>query len=99
MTSPVRTLFNPHQVGDCPLTKPCHPTPILPMNSFTRLAVTIITVVLAPNISHAAIEADSIRPERELFITAPFVVDAPEAQFPNAWSFGRLMQELIGEEL
>src|SRR5436190_17914552 len=69
------------------------------MNSFIRLAVTIFAVVLAPNVSHAAIEADSIRPERELFITAPAVVDAPEAQFPNAWSFGRVMQELVGEEL
>ena len=40
----------------------------------------------------------SIRAERELFITAPAVVDSEAARYPGAWSFGTLVQELAGDD-
>jgi len=39
-----------------------------------------------------------IRPERELLITAPAILDSPAAQYPGAWSFGGLLDELVGPE-
>ena len=40
----------------------------------------------------------SIRAERELFITAPAVVDSEAARYPGAWSFGTLLRELVGAD-
>jgi len=45
-----------------------------------------------------SVSAKSIRPERELLITAPTIVDSDAARFPGAWSFGHLIQELVGAE-
>ena len=42
--------------------------------------------------------ADNIRPERELLITDPAVVDSSNARFPGPWSFGTLVNELAGPE-
>ena len=39
-----------------------------------------------------------IPPERELLITAPAVVDSDAAQYPGAWSFGTLVEQLVGPE-
>ncbi len=39
-----------------------------------------------------------IRPERELFITNPKVVDDARAKYPGPWSFGGLVNELVGED-
>jgi hypothetical protein len=45
-----------------------------------------------------AVEATGIRPERELLITAPAVVDSPRANYPGPWSFGGLVEQLVGKE-
>ena len=39
-----------------------------------------------------------IYPERELLITAPAIVDSETAQYPGAWSFGGLMDALVGAD-
>jgi len=36
--------------------------------------------------------------EKELLITAPEVVDAAEARYPGAWSFGHLVEQAFGRE-
>ena len=39
-----------------------------------------------------------IRPARELFIVHPKVVDDARAKYPGSWSFGGLVNELVGED-
>jgi hypothetical protein len=39
-----------------------------------------------------------IRPERELLITEPAVLDSGPGQYPGAWSFGTLVEQLAGAE-
>jgi hypothetical protein len=39
-----------------------------------------------------------IRPERELLITAPSVVDSEATKYPGSWSFGSLVERLAGAE-
>lgn len=57
-------------------------------------------VVVAVLFSQAAraIPPEKIRPERELFITHPSVMDDTRAKYPGPWSFGGLIQEMAGEE-
>ena len=57
------------------------------------LAATLLSTARAETIS-----AKDIHPERELLITAPAIVDSPAAKYPGAWSFGKLMEELVGEK-
>ncbi len=40
----------------------------------------------------------TIIPDRELLITQRSVVESPRAIYPGAWSFGKLMEELVGPE-
>ncbi len=42
--------------------------------------------------------ATDIHPERELMITSPAVVDSEAAKYPGPWSFGALMEQLVGAE-
>ena len=37
-----------------------------------------------------------IIPDRELLITQPSIVESPRALYPGPWSFGKLMEELVG---
>src|SRR4051812_40195719 len=39
-----------------------------------------------------------IHPERELLITAPAIVDSAPATYPGSWSFGCLIEHLVGPE-
>jgi hypothetical protein len=39
-----------------------------------------------------------IRPERELLVTSPTVLDSAPAQYPGSWSFGALVEQLAGAE-
>ena len=68
----------------------------------TRMVVpTMFTALLASAaISHAAprIRPSAIRADRELMITHPTVVDSAAARYPGAWSFGGLLEELVGKE-
>ena len=43
-------------------------------------------------------DRDVIKPERELLITSPAVVDSDLASYPGSWSFGGLIEELAGKE-
>jgi hypothetical protein len=41
---------------------------------------------------------NAIKPERELLITSPAVLDSDIATYPGSWSFGALIEELVGKE-
>jgi hypothetical protein len=40
----------------------------------------------------------AVKPEMELLITHPYVLDSAEARYPGALSFGHLMEQLAGSE-
>lgn len=42
--------------------------------------------------------AHSVKPEMELLITHPSVLNSPAARYPGVWSFGHLMEQLAGPE-
>ncbi len=65
------------------------------MSIRTRAAVLLVTLA----VSHtASAEPVRIRPERELLITNSAVVDDARAKYPGPWSFGGLVNELVGED-
>ena len=39
-----------------------------------------------------------IIPDRELLITQPSITESPRALYPGPWSFGKLMEELVGPD-
>jgi hypothetical protein len=59
--------------------------------------VSLVFLIVASRAS-CADPFSGIRPERELFITHPKVVDDARAKYPGPWSFGGLVNELVGEE-
>lgn len=69
-----------------------------PMN-FSALFLLFLTL-LSAGAGHAAppVKARDIRPDRELLITHPSVVDSETAKYPGAWSFGALIEQLVGKE-
>lgn len=70
-----------------------------PLQSLLRLfASEIVLFILSAEVGADILTAKFIRPERELLITAPAIVDSDAAQFPGPWSFGHLIQELAGPE-
>jgi len=44
------------------------------------------------------VTAEDIRPERELLITAPTVLDSEPSRYPGAWSFGALVEQIAGPQ-
>ena len=72
------------------------------MNSTTRAVVSSLFAFLLGGGASAdgapPIKANAIRPERELIITHPAVVDSEKARYPGAWSFGVLVEQLVGKE-
>lgn len=42
------------------------------------------------------ITAEDIRPDRELLITAPAVLDSEATRYPGPWSFGGLVEQIAG---
>jgi hypothetical protein len=57
-----------------------------------------LLAVLAAGPARAAVKGKDIYPERELMITSPAVVDGPQAKYPEAWSFGGLIERLVGKD-
>lgn len=70
------------------------PTFLLPC---LALALTAPLATLAAEPTER-IKPEDIRPERELLITAPIIVDSDRAKYPGPWSFGTLIEELVGKE-
>jgi len=72
------------------------------LNILISICVRVLTApVLAAILTSAradTITAKTIRPERELFITDSAVVDSYVATYPGAWSFGALIEEIVGKE-
>src|SRR6185436_9156788 len=66
------------------------------MNIRTRTA-SLVFLLLASR-ALCAEPFGGIRPERELFIIHPKVVDDARAKYPGPWSFGGLVNELVGED-
>jgi len=73
--------------------------------SFLRALIACAFALLAGISAHAEsnglpkkVDPQTIHPERELMITHPAVVDSPLAQYPQAWSFGALLEKLVGPE-
>jgi hypothetical protein len=62
----------------------------------SALAVALQFEVLAA--PPARVKAADIRPERELLITHPAVVDSDFAKYPGPWSFGVLIEQLVGKD-
>lgn len=46
----------------------------------------------------ARIRAQDVQPEKELFITHPTVLNSEFATYPGPWSFGGLVEEIVGKE-
>jgi hypothetical protein len=67
-----------------------------PLRGFLLLSILALAFVACP--ARAAVKGKDIFPERELLITAPSVVDSPTAQYPEAWSFGGLIERLVGKD-
>ncbi len=63
-----------------------------------RLTSAVLAIFLSPTIAPGAERFGSIKPDRELFIIHPKVVDDARAKYPGPWSFGALVNELVGED-
>jgi hypothetical protein len=61
--------------------------------AFCCLALLSVSPLMAEHV-----KPSDIRPDRELLITHPAVVDSEFAQYPGPWSFGALIEELVGKE-
>ena len=64
--------------------------------SIRTSAVALLVILAASRIISA--EPVRIRPERELLITNPAVMDDARAKYPGPWSFGGLIDEMVGQE-
>ena len=62
------------------------------------LRSSLLVVLLSTVSAYCADPFNGIKPERELFITNPTVVDDVRAKYPGPWSFGGLVNELVGED-
>ncbi len=58
----------------------------------------LAVAVAVPPTEAGTVKGKDIFPERELLITEPSVVDGPAAQYPGAWSFGGLIERLVGKD-
>ncbi len=63
-----------------------------------RIRTASLVLVLMVSRASCADPFGGIRPERELFIVQPKVVDDARAKYPGPWSFGGLVNELVGED-
>ena len=62
-----------------------------------RIGTASLVFLLTASRGNCADPLNGIRPGRELFITDPKVVDDARAKYPGPWSFGGLVNELVGE--
>ena len=67
------------------------------------LALASIAFLFASQLQTSAtppsrVKPRDIRPERELLITHPSVVDSEFAKYPGPWSFGALVEEIFSKE-
>ena len=58
----------------------------------------LLVILLSASHAYCADPFNGIKPERELLITNPKVVDDARAKYPGPWSFGGLVNELVGPE-
>ena len=63
-----------------------------------RIGTASLVFLLTASRGNCADPLNGIRPGRELFITDPKVVDDARAKYPGPWSFGGLVNELVGED-
>lgn len=68
-----------------------------PMKFPVGIAASLVLLLSASG-ANCADHFHGIVPERELFITQPKVVDDARAKYPGPWSFGGLVNELVGED-
>ncbi len=64
---------------------------MLPFRTF----ITVLPLVFSA-LSHAG--NPKIIPDRELLITQSAIIESPRALYPGPWSFGKLMEELVGPD-
>ena len=69
--------------------------PESPMSIRIRAVALLVTLAV---LHTASAEPVRIRPERELLITNSAVVDDARAKYPGPWSFGGLIDEMVGQE-
>ncbi len=59
---------------------------------------TLLQVAIASAAAPTGNRAEDIKPEKELLITNPAVVDSERAHYPGPWSFGALVEEQVGKD-
>jgi len=64
----------------------------------TVVLFSTLTIIYISTARCERVTAKEIHPERELVITAPSIVDSAAAQYPGPWSFGVLLEQLVGPE-
>ncbi len=56
-------------------------------------------LLAASAFASASAAPPAIKPDHELLVTSPAVVDSDLAAYPGPWSFGTLIEELVGKDL
>jgi hypothetical protein len=73
-------------------------TNLAPMNTLTHLRFAALYAAAVISNSSLAISPNDIKPEKELLITHPALMDGKRTEYPGPWSFGTLMAELAGND-